>query len=523
MRTLLSVLLFLGLLLASGPASAHTMLLASSPAADSSQAQSPSAIGLTFNEPVQLLALKLMDSVGGDLTPATPPTVVGGQVTLELPKALPQGRYLVSWRAGSLDGHIVSGSFGFAVGEAALPASPQAAPAADSGYWPGFALHALARILVLLAAGATLFRLLLRPADALVPALRRQERRLAAGAFTAQFLLIGAHGAMRAGLSLAALLSMEGWRAAVAAPGAWLDGASLLGLLILALPLDESLAGRLSRGLGALLALAAFASSGHALAVLPPPQGQAVMLFHGLAAALWIGAFDPLRRAYARDAGAATSALFHRFQRLGFVAVAAVAISGATMAWLLLPRWSDLWESAYGLRLSAKLLAVLTMLAIAALNRFWLTPRALAGAAAMRRRLLRVLQLDLAVALLAVVLAVGLSAGPPPTASLVFDLSNEQYAIMLTLSPGRSGDNEAAVRIGMHDGMPIDPKKVEIRVESPAAGIEPSTQEASQIAPGLYRVPALPLWAKGAWKLRLSLMIDDFTMVDRDVELTLSR
>jgi hypothetical protein len=60
-------------------------------------------------------------------------------------------------------------------------------------------------------------------------------------------------------------------------------------------------------------------------------------------------------------------------------------------------------------------------------------------------------------------------------------------------------------------------------VESPAAGIEPSTQEASQIAPGLYRVPALPLWAKGAWKLRLSLMIDDFTMVDRDVELTLSR
>jgi hypothetical protein len=163
------------------------------------------------------------------------------------------------------------------------------------------------------------------------------------------------------------------------------------------------------------------------------------------------------------------------------------------------------------------------MLAIAALNRFWLTPRALAGMADMRRRLLQVLRLDLAVALLAVILAVGLSSGPPPAASLILDLSNEQYAITLTLSPGRSGDNDAEIRIAMHDGMAVDPKKIEIRVESPDAGIEASTQEAKPVAPGLYRAAALPLWAKGAWKLRLSFMIDDFTMVDRDVELTLSR
>jgi copper transport protein len=524
MRKFLPALCFLGLLLATGPVQAHALLLASSPAADSSQAQSPSSIELTFNEPVQLLAFRLMDSAGGDLTPATPPAVVGGQVTLDLPTALRKGRYLVSWRAGSLDGHIVSGSFGFAIGEAALPnSSSQAAPAADSWYWPGFLLHALARILVLLAAGGATFRLLLRPAATLVPALRRQERRLAIGAFVAQLLLIGAHGAMRAGLTLAGLLSMESWQAAAVAPSAGLDGATLLGLLVLALPFGEGLASRLSQGLGVLLALATFAGSGHALAVLPPPQGQALMLLHGLAAALWIGAFDPLRRAYARDAGAATSALFHRFQRLGFVAVFAVAASGVTMAWLLLPRWADLWESAYGLRLSAKLLAVLTMLAIAALNRFWLTPRALAGETEMRRRLLQVLRLDLAVALLAIILAVALSSGPPPVASLVLDLSNEQYAITLTLSPGRSGDNDAVVRIGMHDGMAVDPKKIEIRVESPDAGIEASTQEAKPIAPGLYRVAALPLWAKGAWKLRLSLMIDDFTMVDRDAELNLSR
>jgi len=523
MRHFFAASLLVALLLASGAAWAHAVLLASSPAADSSLAQSPSSIDITFNEPIQLLALKLMDSAGRDLTPAAPPSVVEGQVTMNLPTALPQERYLVSWRVGSLDGHVVSGSFGFAIGEAALPSSSNDSPATDDWRWPDFVLHALARILVLLAAGGALFRLLLKPENALIPALQAQERRLALGALVAQLVLFGAHGAMRAGLPLTGLLAPGAWQAALAAPDAWLDGLTVLGLLTLAFGNRSGPGAFLWQGLGALLALASFAGSGHALAVLPQLQGRALMVFHGLVAALWIGAFDPLRRAYARDAGSATAALFHRFQRLGFVAVVAVVASGAIMAWLLLPGWTDLWQSAYGLRLSGKLLAVLTMLAIAAVNRFWLTPRALAGTAGMRRQLLRVLRLDLAVALIAVLLAVSLSLGPPPTASRTVELSDAQYAITLILSPGHSGDNSAEIRIGMPDGMPIDPKAVEIRVESPGAGIESSTHEAERIAPGLYRVAALPLWAAGTWKLRISLMIDDFTMVDRDIELTLSR
>jgi copper transport protein len=141
----------------------------------------------------------------------------------------------------------------------------------------------------------------------------------------------------------------------------------------------------------------------------------------------------------------------------------------------------------------------------------------------MRQRLLLVLRLDLLVALIAVLLAVGLSLGPPPTASRVIEFADAQYVITMTLSPGHAGDNVAEIRIAMPDGMTIDPKAVEIRVESPGAGVEPSTHQAAQIAPGLYRVPALPLWAAGDWKVRVNLMIDDFTMVTRDAELTLSR
>jgi copper transport protein len=523
MRRLLPLLLLVALLLPNGSAWAHAVLLATSPAADSAQPQSPAAIELTFNEPVQLLALKLLDSTGRDVTPGALPTVTDGHVSWALPTALSKGRYLVSWRVGSLDGHVVSGSFGFAIGEATLPSAPAPSSAIDNWQWPGFVLHATARILALLAAGAVLFRLLLKPAAELVPVLRRRERRLALFGFFAQLLLIGAHGAMRAGLSIDGLWMSAAWQAALAAPGAWLDGLSLLGLLVLALASPRHRLVSPIEGLAALLALASFADSGHALAALPQIQGQALMLLHGLAAALWIGAFDPLRRAFARDAGPATASLFARFQQLGFWAVLAVSASGGTMAWLLIPRWDDLWQSRYGLTLSAKLLAVLSMLAIAGLNRFWLTPRALAGAPAMKRRLLLVLRLDLVLALIAVLLAVGLSLGPPPVASRVVELNDAKYAITLTLSPGRAGDNSAEIRIAMPDGMPIDPQKVQIRAESPAASIGPSIYDARRIAPGLYRIADLPLWAAGAWTLRINLMIDDFTMVSRDMDLTLSR
>ena len=87
MRRLLPVLLLLALLLPNGAAWAHAVLLASSPAADSALPQSPAAIDITFNEPIQLLALRLMDSTGSDVTPATPPAVTEGQVSWALPAA----------------------------------------------------------------------------------------------------------------------------------------------------------------------------------------------------------------------------------------------------------------------------------------------------------------------------------------------------------------------------------------------------------------------------------------------------
>jgi len=508
---LLAVLLPLWLI-GAPPALAHATLIASAPPAGASLAAGPAALVLVFDEPVQLLALQALEAAGGTLLPTGPPTAAGTRLELPLAGSLPAGRYLVSWRVASLDGHVVSGSFGFAVGEGLAFA---VATAAEPAPWAATALRALARVLLLLALGLALFEFL-RPPAPLLDSLQRTRRRCAAAALVGQLAFVAALGAERAGLPAWQLWQPAAWLAAVAAPGAWLQGLTLLGLLLLALPCR----GRLLLQ-ACLVVPASLAAGGHVLTQLAPGLGQGLMLLHGLAAAAWIGALLPLRRALRLPDLAAVARLFRRFQSVGLALVAAVLASGLVMALVLLPRWSDLWQSDYGLRLLAKLAPVACMLAIAIANRFWLTRLALAGEARPRRRLVRVLRLDLAAALIAVVLAAGLALGPPPAAALRLDLSDAQYGVLVTLAPARIGDNRLELVLARPDGTAFDPQEVSLRLAAPAAGIEPWEAALTRLSAGRYELDGLPLWVAGPWELRLRLLIDQFTRIERAASVTL--
>lgn len=164
-RHALALLLLLLLLLnISSQALAHATLLGSQPAADQTFPQSPTIIELTFSEPVQVLALRIIDAKGHDRAPKKLPTTLDGRVSLDLPNALPEGRYLVSWRIASLDGHVVGGSYGFAIGKVAGLEAPAAVNSTeDSRRWLGFALRAVSRILLLFAVGTALFHLVFSP------------------------------------------------------------------------------------------------------------------------------------------------------------------------------------------------------------------------------------------------------------------------------------------------------------------------------------------------------------------------
>ena len=179
---------------------------------------------------------------------------------------------------------------------------------------------------------------------------------------------------------------------------------------------------------GALVAalglVAGLAWTGHAGST-PDPLGEvhlAADILHLGAASAWIGGLFLLagllvtgRRQQVPAWSAYQLDGIRRFSILGMVSVATLTLSGLFNAWLLVGSWRGLIVTEYGLLLSVKLVLFAVMLAFAAINRLWWTPRlasaaqGLAGLTAVRR-LTRNTMIELALGLMvfAIVGALGI-------------------------------------------------------------------------------------------------------------------
>jgi len=80
---------------------------------------SPPEAVLVFAEPVTIATAKVESSEGTKST-LTPPSDTSAEIHLKLP-ALAAGRYHLSWRAASADGHVMTGQISFMIGSAAHP------------------------------------------------------------------------------------------------------------------------------------------------------------------------------------------------------------------------------------------------------------------------------------------------------------------------------------------------------------------------------------------------------------------
>src|SRR5207302_126185 len=107
-------------------ASAHAYLVRTSPVASGVLDRPPSQVALTYDEAVepQFAIISVTDASGRQQTtgpvqrsPANPDTLV-----VPLRPGLPQGWYLIYWRAISVDGHPVQSAFTYAVGPDPGPA-----------------------------------------------------------------------------------------------------------------------------------------------------------------------------------------------------------------------------------------------------------------------------------------------------------------------------------------------------------------------------------------------------------------
>jgi copper resistance protein D len=105
-------------------------------------------------------------------------------------------------------------------------------------------------------------------------------------------------------------------------------------------------------------------------------------IFHLAAAAVWIGGLVSLvvlLSVVRHDQSVAGASLARnatqRFSTMGIASVIVIFATGMINAWILVGSWHGLIATGYGRLLILKMASFAVMLLIAAINRFWLTPR----------------------------------------------------------------------------------------------------------------------------------------------------
>jgi copper transport protein len=535
----------LALLLAAFPCSAvhaHAMLLESAPAANAALASAPEQIVLRFNEPIRPAVIRLLRANDEASIEVGSPEVTDTELRAPLPEPLSDGRYVLSYRVTSADGHPVVGSLVFAVGAPGATPSPALAETGDpEDFWPaaGVAARALWYGSLLLAAGLALFLGLLRVPTDLQPPLRRALAWLAVVGLWACLAMLAATGGGLHGGPPGALLQLETWRIALTSPVAASVAVAAVGLGILAGAARRVTPyRRLVLPAGAFLVAASFALSGHAATAGPGWITWPVLVLHALCAAYWVGAFAPLLLALRRLARYQALALMRAFSTGAVWAVVCLVLAGVALSALQLRTPSALVTTDYGLLLLLKLALVALLLGVGAINRLILTP-ALARRAEAVSKLRRTIGVDLALAAGVVVLTAGLGTVPPPRALAeqaaahahpdhgvdddpIQIVTQGEHHLVVVATPATIGWNRIDLYLMDGQGRSVGAKAAEISLALPSMGIEALRVDATAGAPGHFLGRAeLPV--AGHWEVRAELLVDDFTKLPFRARIAVAR
>lgn len=518
----LALALMLALVGTARPVAAHPELIASSPAADAVLAVDPDTLSLTLTEAIvtdpAFISLRLLDEAGNDL-PLGSPVVSEDGITLNqsVDGPLGPGTFTVSWQVQSaVDGHTISGSYGFRVGTGRIPG---AATTADENPSPfGVLLRWLAFLGIAVAAGAWLVApILARPS--LSPENLDRRRRIA---------LIGGLVALLATALEIALIVLDPPAGAASPalgdalrsmPDAWW---LRLGLLVAALTIglaDASLgrrsgpeiANRIAGGC-ALAAVVGLSLTSHAAARatwrVPAVASDVV---HQLSVALWVGGLVALLMVAlpALDMDGRANA-FARFSRMALPLALVAIATGVINSGLGLPRLADLWQSDYGRVIIAKVALLLPVLAIAGWQRRAIHTAASRLVARLRPALRLESSLLVAILLGGAILALLARPAAPTNANLALldlprPLAGTTLKAHITVDPAKSGRNTLIARLTDADNQPADAGVQAMRatltsIDHPVAPVEVDLQPASD---GRFSASGYWLGLNGWWQADL--------------------
>ena len=478
------------LLGAAGPAFAHASLISAEPAEGSVLGAAPERFSLTFNEPVSPLVLKLVRADGAAI-PLDRYALHDTRLDIEAPPGLGTGTAVLSWRVISEDGHPVGGSIVFSIG------APSAAPPpvmADTVGAPVRAAIWTARVAIYVALFLGRRRGFLHGLDerrcrAAVPALSASSVLLG---LVAVPLSVGLQGLDALDLPLAGLTQGAVWRdrprdelrhygrrgAAGPAARAFVSGRP---------------SGRHGEaaGTGGAAGRGRRASRRAAMRAPRAPQWltRPAVFLHGIGIAVWAGALVPLGLLLGRRDAEARPAL-ERFSRLIPFVLAPLVAAGVTLAAIQVETPSALLTTAYGRVFLVKLALVLTLLILAAVNRWRLTAPVQRGSRLAAGRLGRMIAVE-AVLLLAILCTAALWRFTPPPRALLeaaaapaeLHIHTDKAMAQLSITPGRAGPVTVSIALATGDFQPLEAKEVSLALANPGAGIEPIRRAAQPCRP----------------------------------------
>jgi copper transport protein len=525
-RALIIMVLTVLALAPPAPVRAHASLIESLPADGQVVAQTPALVRLRFNEPVSPLVIRLIGKAGEIAHGGVRTT--NQTVEVDLPPGLPEGAYAVSYRIVSADGHPVGGSIVFSVGRAAD--APQIATGRSTIVESLLWLSRLAMYAGLFfGAGGAFFLAWMTRGMALRSASLVVKATIGLG-LVGTVLSIGLQGLDALDAPLAHVWRQTVWRAGlettfgITATAAVIALATASGSLLLHGSVGRALAAVAMLGVG--LSLAA---SGHASLAGPQWLTRPAVFIHAVCLAFWIGAFVPLLVLLRHRANGAKP-IIEAWSTGAVVSVALLAITGTILALVQVPRLGDLYGTAYGCVLLAKLAAVAALLALAAANRLWLTPGLDAAGSPAKVRLGRSVAAELGLAVLILGL-VGLWRFTPPPRALPTvipparasaSIHSDRAMVEIRLEPTPSGAPLATISLMNPQHRPLEAKEVTLSLSNPAAGIEPIERKAVRLGPGEWQVPGIALPVAGPWLARVDALVTDFEKLSLEAELAVS-
>jgi putative copper resistance protein D len=192
-------------------------------------------------------------------------------------------------------------------------------------------------------------------------------------------------------------------------------GVRMAGLALAAFAISSNPRLRVLALLGAAIASMSFAAIGHARGLLPSIAPSLLLCLHLLCAAFWLGALAPLLIIARNRNDSQIAASAARFGKVALGVVVLLLSAGLSLLWTLIGDAAQFWSSDYGRMMAIKLLSVAALLAVAAVNKLYLTPRLLRGDPRAFTQFRRSVQTEMAVGALILLITAAFTtlAGPP--------------------------------------------------------------------------------------------------------------